>query len=162
MNTKITGKHALVSKDPWVLYMAFADLRNFVQFIPEDKKEGVSADYDTIRAKVQGFDIGVRVSERVPYSMIAFQDDGAPFHFEVKLHFDSAGVQGKTDFWIELDAELNLMMKMMLGSKLKDALDKISDGLASVSEGKLPDGVDPSMFPSGFNPASGFGNNFPS
>lgn len=162
MNTKITSKHSIVSKDPWVLYMAFADLRNFVQFLPEDKKEGVRAEYDTIHATVQGFDIGVRVTDRVPYSMIGFQDDGAPFHFELKLHFDSAGVQGKTDFWIELDAELNLMMKMVLGSKLKDALDKIADGLASVSEGKMPEGVDPSMFPKGFNPASGFGNGFPS
>ena len=37
------------------------------------------------------------------------------------------------------------MMKMMLGSKLKDAMDKIADGLAAASEGRLPEGVDPSV-----------------
>ena len=48
--------------------------------------------------------------------------------------------------------ELNFMMKTILGSKIKDALDKAVDGLAAMSEGRLPEGVDPSMFPEGFDP----------
>ena len=44
------------------------------------------------------------------------------------------------------------MMKMMLGSKLKDGLDKVVDGLVAVSEGRMPDGIDPSAFPEGFTP----------
>ena len=34
------------------------------------------------------------------------------------------------------------MMKMLLGNKLKDALDKVVDGLAAMSEGRMPEGVD--------------------
>ena len=37
------------------------------------------------------------------------------------------------------------MMKMVLGSKLQEMLDKIVDGLSAVSEGKMPEGVDPDM-----------------
>lgn len=154
MATEIKSKHAIVSKPPFQLYMAFVDMRNFVQFLPEDKREGISADYDSIKATVQGFNIGVRIVDRVPYSRIEFKDDGAPFAFTVSMHFDAAASDPyKTDFYIEVSAELNLMMKMMLGSRLKDALDKMVDGLAAVSEGRMPEGVDPSMYPEGFDPA---------
>jgi hypothetical protein len=36
-------------------------MRNFIQFLPEDKRADVTADYDSIHAVVQGFSIGVRV-----------------------------------------------------------------------------------------------------
>lgn len=158
MATEIKSRHAVVSRAPYELYMAFVDMRNFLRFIPDEKKEGVTADYDSIRAVVQGFDVGMKIVNRVPYSRIDFQDDGAPFQFGMTMHFDPADVPGKTDFHIDFSAELNFMMKMMLGSKLKDALDKMVDALAAMSEGRMPEGVDPSMFPDGFDPSkfSGF------
>ena len=102
---------------------------------------------------VQGFSIGVRVKERIPYSRIEFQDDGAPFKFFLTLHFDAASDPYKTDFQIVVDAELNFMMKTLLGSKIKDALDKVVDSLVAMSEGRMPEGVDPSMYPEGFDPS---------
>ena len=146
MATEIKSRHATVSKQPYELYMAFVDMRNFLQFLPEDKKEGITADYDSVRGKVQGFDIGVRVAERVPYSRIDFRDDGAPFQFSLSMFFDPAPEYGKTDFHVEFSAELNFMMKMVLGSKLKEALDKMVTSLADASEGKMPEGFDPSQY----------------
>ena len=136
------SKRAVVSKAPYELYMAFVDMRNFMQFLPEDKKEGVTADYDSIKATVQGFTIGVKVVDRVPYSKIEFADDGAPFQFRLAMTFDPASDPYKTDFQISLDADLNLMMKMLLGSKIQGALDKVVDSLVDLSEGRMPEGVD--------------------
>ena len=123
--------------------MLFTDLRNFVQFVPEDKKESIRAEFDSLHANVQGFDIGIAVAARVPYSRIDLKDDGGPFPFGVSLYFDPApeADPAKTDFHIELSAELNFMMKMLLGNKLQDAMNKAVDALAAVSEGRLPDGV---------------------
>lgn len=135
-----------MSKAPYELYMAFVDMRNFMQFLPEDKKEGVTADYDSIQATVQGFTIGVKVAERVPYSRIEFADDGAPFQFKLTMHFDAASDPYKTDFQIKLDADLNLMMKMLVGSKIQGALDKVVDSLVDLSEGRVPEGVDLSQW----------------
>ena len=152
--TEYKSKRAIVSKAPYELYMAFVDMRNFVQFIPEDKRGDVTADFDTIHATVQGFPIGVKVVQRTPYSKIEFADDGAPFQFRLTMHFDAASADPyKTDFQIVLDADLNFMMKTLLGGKLKDALDKVVDGLVAVSEGRMPEGVDPSMYPKGFDPS---------
>lgn len=142
MAVEIKSKRAVVSKAPYELYMAFVDMRNFVNFLPEDKKEGVQADYDSIHAEVQGFNIGVKVVDRTPYSRIVVEDDGAPFHFSVTVHFDPASDPYKTDFQIVLDADLNFMMKTLIGSKLKDGLDKVVDALVDMSEGRMPAGVD--------------------
>jgi hypothetical protein len=145
MAVEIKSKRAVVSKAPYELYMLFVDMRNFVQMLPEDKKAGVEADFDSIHASVQGFNIGVKVNDRVPYSKIVYEDDGAPFKFTMALHFDPASDPYKTDFQIVLDADLNFMMKTLLGSKLQDGLDKVVDALVAMSEGRIPEGVDPSM-----------------
>ena len=143
MSTEITSKHGLVSKSPFELYMAFVDMRNFLQMLPEEKRQDVVADYDTITATVQGFKIGVMVKERVPYSRIEFIDSGAPFSFGGTLHFDASSEEpSKTDFHIEFHADLNLMMKMMLSGKIKEMMDRVVDGLVSVSEGRMPEGLD--------------------
>ncbi len=152
MAVQIKSKKAVVSKAPYELYMAFVDMRNFVRMLPEDKKEGVEADYDSIHATVQGFNIGVKVVDRTPYSKVEFADDGAPFSFRLAMHFDASSDPYKTDFQIILDADLNFMMKTLLGSKLQEALDKVVDGLVAMSEGRMPEGVDPSMYPDGFAP----------
>ena len=147
------SKKTVVSKAPYELYMAFVDMRNFIQFLPEERRADVTADYDSIHAVVQGFSIGVRVKDRVPYSRIEFVDDGAPFKFFLTLHFNPSSDPYKTDFEIVLDAELNFMMKTLLGGKLKAALDKVAESLAAVSEGRMPEGIDPSMYPKGFDPS---------
>ena len=146
MAVEIKSKRAVVSKAPYELYMTFVDMRNFVQFLPEEKKQGVTADYDSIHAEVQGFNIGVKVVDCIPYSRLEYADDGAPFQFRLTLHFDPAVDPYKTDFQIVLDAELNFMMKTLLGGKIKDGLDKVVDALVAMSEGRMPEGVDPSMF----------------
>ena len=145
MAVEIKSKKGVVSKAPYELYMAFVDMRNLVQFLPEDKREGVTADYDSIHAEVQGFNVGVKVTDRTPYSKIEYADDGAPFHFTLKMHFDPASDDPyKTAFQIILDADLNFMMKTILGSKLQEGLDKVVDGLVAMSEGRMPEGFDPS------------------
>lgn len=146
--TKIESKHSVVGRAPYILYMSFTDMRNFVQFLPEDKRKDVTADFDSLSATVQGFNVGVKVEERVPYSRIAFKDNGAPFAFRVTLFFDSHnGAQDETDFHVEVEAELNFMMKMMLGSKIKEGLDKMADALADIAAGKIPEGINPEDIP---------------
>ena len=151
---KINSKHRSVARAPYMLYMPFSDMRNFVAMLPEDKRQGVEADYDSIRGTVQGFSVGVRVEERRPYSKIVYKDDGAPFQFTINICFDAdGGNPDSTDFHIDIEADLNFMMKMLLGNKLQDAVDKMVDAVADMAMGKMPEGIDPSMYPKGFDPS---------
>ena len=131
------SKHGLVSLPPDQLYMGFTDMRNLTQNIPEQYRNNVEADFDTIKATVQGFTIAIKVVERVPYSLIRVEDMEAPFHFSISANFVPA--PGGTDFSLVADANLNLMMKAMLGGRIKDGLDKIVDGLVNLSQGKTPE-----------------------
>lgn len=142
MNTQYKSKHGIVSRSQAELYMSMVDMRNFVNMLPEDRRQGVLADYDTLSATVQGFTIGVKVTRREPYSYIELADNGAPFNFEIAIHMDPvADEPGKTDFSIIARADLNLMMKIMLGNKIQEALDRMVDGLVDASEGKMPEGI---------------------
>lgn len=146
MSASYTSKHGIVSRPQYELYMMFTDMQRLAQMVPAQYKDAVKADFDRVEATVKGFTIAVRVSERHPYERIVIDDDGAPFHFRVTLRFDMFAEAAKTDFSIELDAELNLMMKMMIGNKIQEALDKMVDAMVAVSEGRMPEGVDLSQF----------------
>ncbi len=119
--------------------MAFTDLRNFAQMVPAGKVQAeFEADYDHLTVMVQGFRIGVRVDDRQPYRLIRLGSSESPVEFVGVLHFEPSLLPGRTDFWIDLDANLNFMMKTMLGGKLQQAIDKIVDGLVDASEGRMP------------------------
>lgn len=142
--TEIESKHGIVSRPSYELYMSFTDLQNFQKMLPEDKRDMVKADFDTLTATIQGFNIGVKVHQRVPYSRIELVDYGAPLAFHIELHFEpTVEDPSKTEFWIKSEADLNIMMKMMLSGKIKEAMDKIVDGLVDASEGRMPEGFDP-------------------
>ena len=139
MTAHYSSKHGQVAKRPEELYMAFTDLRNFAQMVPADKVQAENeADFDTLSVTVQGFRIGVRVDDREPYRLIRLGSTDSPVEFVGVLHFEPSVLEGRTDFWIDLDANLNFMMKTMLGGKVQQALDKLVDGLVDASEGRMP------------------------
>ncbi len=138
MTAHYTSKHGQVSKGPEELYMAFCDMRNFSSLMPGQQKAEITADYDNLRISVQGFTIAVRVDERQPYRLIRIGSGESPVEFVGVLHFEPSALPGKTDFYIDLDANLNFMMKTMLGSKVQQALDKAVDTLVDISEGRMP------------------------
>ena len=139
MTAHYTSKHGQVAKRPEELFMAFTDMRNFAQMVPQDKvKAEITADFDNLTATVQGFRIGVRVDDRQPYQLIRISSFESPVEFVAVLHFQPSQLPGRTDFWIDLDANLNFMMKTMLGSKLQQVIDKMVDSLVDASEGRMP------------------------
>ena len=145
-DTTITGKTVLIDRQPAVLYSALGDLSALVANLPEDKKDMVSATQDTISASLQGFNFGMQVSERVPFNRVTFtQMDGSPIDFSINACFDPVDdpsnpeADCKTNFHLELNAQLGGMLKMMLGGRLQGLLDKLTDTLAAASAGKPVD-----------------------
>jgi hypothetical protein len=142
-NTQVKGKVIQVNAPAHALYSIFADMNNLVKNLPEDKKKGVKTTEDTIEGTFQGFSMGLKIVERLPFSSVSYEQFGnSPFQFKLVLFFDAVDV-AVTDFHLELDAELNFMLKTIIGGKIQELVDKITEGLSMSFEGKMPPDVDP-------------------
>lgn len=98
----------------------------------QDKVEEWSATEDACSFKVKGFMVALRIDERVENRHVKITGDptsGVPidFSFWIQLHEVS---DNDTRIRMVLHAELNMMMKMMIGSKIQGGLDKAVEGLA--------------------------------
>ena len=97
----------------------------------QDKVEEWQATPDTCSFKGKGFKVSLRIADKVEnkHVKIVADEGGLPidFTFWIQLHEVSSL---DTRVRMVLHAELNMMMKMMVGSKLQEGLDKAVEGLA--------------------------------
>lgn len=130
-NTHAVGRKIKVNHPDRVVYSIFSDLRNFVGNLPADMREKVDlkADADTLLAKVQGFELGIKAEERLPFLLLRFVQYGAtPIAFNFMIHIEAVD-ELSCEMFLEIDAELGTMMKMMVGGKIKEMVDKLTDEL---------------------------------
>ncbi len=128
-NTHLEGRTVRLKHSPQVVYSLFSDLSNFTRNLPQEMRDKaeITASADTLVGKVQGFELGIHVSERIPFNRIRYEQYGAsPFTFEIDVSLTDMG-DGSTEFQLFFDSEIPGMIKMMLGNKLQEAIDKITD-----------------------------------
>ena len=99
----------------------------------QDKVEEWKATEDTCSFKVKGFNVALKIVEKVENKHIKIMADdanGVPvdFTFWIQLHEVS---DCDTRIRMVLHAELNMMMRMLIGSKIQGGLDKAVEGLAT-------------------------------
>ncbi len=134
----IKGRTVVINKPAYAIYSAFSNLDNLKTSLPEQLRDKVTIGDDTITASVQGFSLGVKVHSRTPFSRIDFEQYGqSPFPFLASFFMEPSG-DNATFFHIELHAQLGTMMKMMIGKRLQEAVDKLTDGIASAASGNIP------------------------
>ncbi len=139
-NTSITGKEVLLKRPPMTLFGLFDDLSRFTQNIPEKPDVQISATKDSIQVTFKGIHLGVLVESREPFSRVTLKDDGQSFlPFRLSFIMNPVGLD-QTLFHIELEAELNFMMKMMIGNKLQETVDSITQQIENaINNGQMPD-----------------------
>ncbi len=95
-----------------------------------DKVEEWQADADTCSFKVKGFTLKLRIDERVTPKHVKIVADQAPMNFAFWIQLHSVAADD-TRLRIVVHTDMNMMMKMMIGSKLQEGVDKIAEGLAT-------------------------------
>ena len=132
-----------ISKQQQILRPAeqiYAAISRFDNLTPAlaDRVEEWQADEERCSFKAKGFTVKLRMEERVEAKHVKIVGDegGVPvdFAFWIQLHEVSAA---DTRLRIVLHAELNMMMKMMIGSKLQGAVDQISDCFGIAMKGQF-------------------------
>lgn len=128
------SKTVIVKTAPMALFNRIVDLQGVMSVIPEEQKKDVVVDGDTISITYAGFTIAVKISEKVPFSKVVLEDVEAPFHFHITLNLTPGPAPMETEFNIDVYADLNFMMKTLLGSKIQEFLDKT---VTAVSTGEI-------------------------
>lgn len=118
------SKTVIVNQPQTALFYAFTNLEALLAAVPGDKRENVKIEGDTITTSYAGFTVAVRLAEKHEFSKVVYQDADAPFHFTVTFHFDPAPLISQTSLTIAVSADLNFMMRAMLGTKIQEALDQ--------------------------------------
>ncbi len=96
-----------------------------------DKVEEWQATEDRCSFKAKGFTVKLRMEERIAPKQIKIVGDegGVPVDFAFWIQLQEVA-ENDTRMRLVLHVELNMMMKMMIGGKLQDALDQIAAGIA--------------------------------
>ncbi len=96
-----------------------------------DRVEEWQATADRCSFKAKGFIVKLRLEELIENKQVKIVGDegGVPmdFTFWIQLHSVS---ERDTRLRLVLHVELNMMMKMMVGSKLRDGIDQMAEALA--------------------------------
>lgn len=125
-----------ISKQHQILRPAeqiYAVISRFDNLTPAlaDRVEEWQADEEHCSFKAKGFTVRLRMEERVEpkHVKIVGDEGGVPvdFAFWIQLHKVS---DTDTRLRVVLHIDLNMMMRMMIGSKLQGAVDQIAEGIA--------------------------------
>lgn len=118
------------------IYAAISRFDNLTPAVA-GRVEEWQATEDRCSFKAKGFTVKLRMVERVAPKHVKITGDegGLPidFSFWIQLHEVAAD---DTRMRLVLHADLNLMMRMMIGGKLQQALDQIAEGIARAMGGQ--------------------------
>lgn len=98
----------------------------------QDKVEEWQATEDSCSFKVKGMKVGLRIAERVEnkHVKIIADEGGIPIDFTFWIQLKEVA-ERDTRVRMVLHAELNMMMRMMIGGKIQSGLDQAVEGLAN-------------------------------
>lgn len=126
---KYESKQQQIRRSAEQIYTVLSSFNNFTSMI-QDKVEEWSADDDVCSFKVKGLTLRLRMVEREPFKTIKIQgDEGTPVDFTFWLQLKEVAPYD-TRMRIVVHAELNMMMRMMIGKKLQEAVDKMAEAVA--------------------------------
>lgn len=103
--------------------------------IPEDKMEmfdnlKVTSDSITIPAGPVG-QITLRVTDRLPYSLIRLEGEGAPVPLSMQLEIEGRG-ENECEVTVAIHLDIPIMLKPMVAGPLKKIVDQFSQVLGAI------------------------------
>lgn len=112
-----------------MVYRAFADFTNFTPIVA-GRVDDWQASSDECSFKVKGFTVALHIVEREENRLVKFTGS-VPFAFTLWMQLHEVAPDD-TRMRLVLHAELNMMMKMMIGKKLAQGLDQAADQIAEM------------------------------
>ncbi len=132
--TKYTGQEVTIKVPPHIFYSIFNDMSRIGNNVPADLKDSVVCDADSISITKSGLTLGIRRGECIPFSKVGLESqETSPINFDLAFLITPEGADSSR-IKVELDVELNAMMKMMMGGKFQQIVDKLTFYLGDISD----------------------------
>ena len=130
---KYESKQQQIRRTAEQIYSALSSFNNFTPII-QDRVEEWNADDNVCSFKVKGMPVRLKMVEREPNKTIKIQgDEGSPIDFTFWLQLKEVAPYD-TRMRIVVHAELNMMMRMMIGKKLQGAVDQMAEAIATAMQ----------------------------
>jgi carbon monoxide dehydrogenase subunit G len=107
-----------------------SDISNFATLVPEGKVRDFESGRDYARFHVDGLgEVGIRIVSENPFDTITFGSEGSvPFKFSLQVNLSGTD-PGLTVMNLSMEADLNVMMKMMARKPLEEGIEMVASRL---------------------------------
>jgi carbon monoxide dehydrogenase subunit G len=130
MLEKYESHQRQILKPAEMIYAVLSDFNNFTPVLA-DKVDDWRVEGDECSFKVKGFTMTLRMVERVPGQLVKIEaSDSSPLGFTLWIQMKEVA-PADTRVRLVLHAEMNMMIKMMVGKKIQPSLDALVDQLAT-------------------------------
>ncbi len=140
--SKYTSKVGKINKSDELIYTFLTDFNNLKAVVPEDKVKDFEATEDACKFKIDGVgQAGLKIIEKEPFKLIKITSDGkSPFSFFFWIQLKPIDESGETTaIRLTIDANLNPMMKMMVGKHMQKGMDAMVDQITTFFNNKVKD-----------------------
>ena len=112
------------------LFNKLSDLNNLKEIMPSSI-ENFQSDENRCSFKMKGMPVlNLELSEKTPFSKISLSASGSPVSFSLDCFIMDCGE--KCQARLEVNAELNMMMKMMVEKPINNFLSVLSDKMRTL------------------------------
>jgi len=120
-----TSPEVIVNRNAEDFFVKIGDLNNLKEMLPSSIKDFESTE-TTCSFKMKGMpDLNLEIAEKTAYSKISLIAKGSRVPFSLECFITEKGDQCQAR--LEINAELNMMMKMMIEKPLTQFLDVLAN-----------------------------------
>lgn len=136
--TSVESKIVSIKRLDEDIYKVLSNFQNFTPMAQAASLENWKAGEDWCEFDAQGIKgAGLKMIEKEPNKTIKLAgNERIPFEFNIWIQLKMVAPYD-TRMKITLKAKLNMMMKMMVGSKLQQGVDSIAEQLAAAFNGQV-------------------------
>lgn len=129
--TRLESSVKKITASRKTVYDFLSDMNNFGTLIPDSKAHTFEVDGDTCSFSVNGLGlVAVRLTEKDPEKLIRFESEkGFPFRVDLSIELGEPE-DSLTEMKLILEADLNMMMKMMALKPLEEGMEIAASKLA--------------------------------
>ena len=131
MSTKFKSKKVTANLNYKDLFEKFTNLNNLKDYLPKEVEEFESS-VDNCSFKIEKLPkMSLQITEKHAYEKIKFESNESQIPFHMFCYIEKNG-DNTTDVVIEIDMELNFMMKMLVQKPINIFLEKFTQIIKNI------------------------------